>query len=169
LQLSSDFFSVQNKAFMEFEDGKFTVCNPLLNTSHQTIPLKAEFSAQILMIKPYPNLDYSYFNLHGVDAVLHDLYHSGTACATDQWGEQYSLVEFIKRCAAQHIKVYLAPAIRSEDAYQSTRILIEHGAIMLWNMSIEAAYVKLLLAYSNFKQQDINQFMAMTLADEYIC
>jgi L-asparaginase len=122
------------------------------------------------MIKPYPNLDYSHFNLHGVDAVLHDLYHSGTACATEQWGEQYSLVEFIKRCAEQHIKVYLAPAIHSEDAYQSTRILIEHGAIMLWNMSIEAAYVKLLLAYSNFKQQqDINEFMAMTLADEYIC
>jgi L-asparaginase len=170
LQLSSDFFSVQNKVFMEFDDGQFILHNPILKTAHQTIPLKAEFSSRIMMIKPYPSLDYSHFTLHGVDAVLHDLYHSGTACATDQWGEQHSLVKFIQKCTAQHINVYLAPAIHSEEAYQSTRILIEHGAIMLWNMSIEAAYIKLLLAYGNFKDsQNINEFMAMRLADEYIC
>lgn len=169
LQLSSDFFSVRNTAFMAFEEGKFTLQNPILNTAHHTIPLKAEFSARILMIKPYPALDYSHFNLHGVDAVLHDLYHSGTACATEQWGEQHSLVQFIKHCTAHHISVYLAPAIHSEDAYQSTRILIEHGAIMLWNMSIEAAYIKLLLAYGNFNEpQKISEFMAMTIADEHI-
>jgi L-asparaginase len=169
LQLSSDFFSVQNKVFMEFDDGQFILHNPILKTAHQTIPLTPEFSTRILMIKPYPSLDYSHFTLQDVDAVLHDLYHSGTACATDQWGEQHSLVKFIQKCTAQHISVYLAPAIHSEEAYQSTRILIEHGAIMLWNMSIEAAYIKLLLAYGNFKdQQDINEFMAMTIADEYI-
>jgi L-asparaginase/Glu-tRNA(Gln) amidotransferase subunit D len=61
LQLGSDFFSVQNKTFMEFEDGQFKVCNPLLKSAHQSImPLKAEFSSRILMIKPYPGLDYSY-------------------------------------------------------------------------------------------------------------
>lgn len=169
LQLSSDFFSVRNKVFMQFEDGKFTLQNPILKTAYHTIPLKAEFSTRMLMIKPYPSLDYSHFNLHGVDAVLHDLYHSGTACATEQWGEQHSLVTFIKQCSAQNIRVYLAPAIHSEDAYQSTRILIEHGAIMLWNMSIEAAYIKLLLAYGNFNdQQKIGELMAMTLADEHI-
>ena len=75
------------------------------------------------MIKPYPGLDYSRFNLDNVDAVLHDLYHSGTACASLQWGENYSLVEFIKRCEKQGIAVYLAPAIKSADAYQSTQAL----------------------------------------------
>ena len=48
------------------------------------------------MIKPYPGLNYAHFNLENVDAVLHDLYHSGTACASTQWGENYSLLEFIK-------------------------------------------------------------------------
>jgi L-asparaginase len=112
------------------------------------------------MIKPYPNLDYRCFNLHGIDAVLHDLYHSGTACVTTQWGEQHSLISFIKKCRAENIPVYLAPAVYSADAYQSTRELIQQGAVILWNMSIEAAYVKLLLAYSNFNNtQQINEFM----------
>lgn len=170
LQLSSDFFSVQQQPFMQFVDGQFTECHPLpakIQANHP--PLKARFSARILMIKPYPSLDYSHFNLHGVDAVLHDLYHSGTACATAQWGEQHSLTAFIQRCAEQNISVYLAPALYSEDAYQSTRALIDQGAVMLWNMSIEAAYVKLLLAYSHFNQApDITDFMNTTLAYEHI-
>jgi len=170
LQLSSDFFSIQNKPFMQFENGRFTVCNPLSTPTYPPIaPLKPQFSSRILMIKPYPDLNYAHFNLQSVDAVLHDLYHSGTACATTQWGEQHSLVAFIQRCAKQNISVYLAPAIHSEDAYQSTRLLIEHGAIVLWNLSIEAAYVKLLLAVSNFNDvQHIIDFMATTIADEHI-
>jgi L-asparaginase len=168
LQLSSDFFSVQNKPFMQFETGQFTLCNPIISTPTATVPLKANFSARVLMIKPYPSLDYSQFTLQSVDAVLHDLYHSGTACATSQWGEQHSLVEFIKRCKADNISVYLAPARYSEDAYQSTRVLIEQGAIMLWNLSIEAAYVKLLLAVSNFNdKQHIVDFMNTSLANEH--
>jgi L-asparaginase len=132
------------------------------------VPLKADFSARVLMIKPYPSLYYSQFTLQSVDAVLHDLYHSGTACATSEWGEQHSLVEFIKQCKADNISVYLAPALYSEDAYQSTRVLIEQGAIMLWNLSIEAAYVKLLLAVSNFNdKQHIVDFMNTSLANEH--
>ena len=121
------------------------------------------------MIKPYPGLNYAHFNLENVDAVLHDLYHSGTACASTQWGENYSLLEFIKRCGEQDIKVYLAPAIKSADAYQSTRALIEQGAEMIWNMSIEAAYVKLMLAYGNFSdEQQIMAFIDRDIAGEHV-
>jgi L-asparaginase/Glu-tRNA(Gln) amidotransferase subunit D len=169
LQLSSDFFSVQNKPFMLFDNGQFTVCHPITKTQQPIIKLQARFNAHIVMIKPYPGLNYRAINLQSCDAVLHDLYHSGTACATTQWGEQHSLIAFIQRCKAENIPVYLAPAIYSEDAYQSTRQLIEHGAIMLWNLSIEAAYVKLLLAYSNFSDsQQIIEFMNMTIANEHI-
>ncbi len=121
------------------------------------------------MIKPYPGLDYAKFNLENVDAVLHDLYHSGTACASVQWGENYSLVTFIKRCKKQGISVYLAPAIKSADAYQSTQTLIGQGAEIIWNMSIEAAYVKLLLAYGNFDdKQEIINFMIEDIAGEHL-
>ncbi|MGR9014522.1 MAG: asparaginase [Gammaproteobacteria bacterium] len=170
LQLSGDFFSVQGKSYMHFENRKFS----LLNQSTKQIPtncsqLKADFSGRILMIKPYPGLDYTRFKLDNVDAVLHDLYHSGTACVSLQWGENHSLVEFIKRCKKQGVAVYLAPAIKSADAYQSTQTLIEQGAEIIWNMSIEAAYVKLLLAYGNFDDnQEILNFMVKDIAGEHL-
>ncbi|MDD5632278.1 MAG: asparaginase [Methylococcales bacterium] len=208
LQLSGDFFSVQGKSIMKFENGTFSQLNPspnsilgknskkqpplLLNdfvdtevrATHRavaedaglrrtiqtkTLNLKANFSGRILMIKPYPGLDYTHFNLENVDAVLHDLYHSGTACASAQWGENYSLIAFTKRCVNKNIKVYLAPAIKSTDAYQSTRELIEQGAEMIWNISIEAAYVKLMLAYGNFNDgQQIMEFMDRDIAGEHV-
>ncbi|MDD5267393.1 MAG: asparaginase domain-containing protein [Methylococcales bacterium] len=208
LQLSGDFFSVQGKSIMQFENGTFSLLNPspnsilgknskkqpplLLNdfvdtgvrATHRAVAegaglrktiqtitpnLKADFSGRILMIKPYPGLDYTHFNLENVDAVLHDLYHSGTACASAQWGENYSLIAFTKRCVNKNIKVYLAPAIKSTDAYQSTRELIEQGAEMIWNISIEAAYVKLMLAYGNFNDgQQIMEFMDRDIAGEHV-
>lgn len=187
LQLSGDFFSVQGKPYMQFENGKFSLLNPATKSSlnqssafpdegwprgetqTKTHQIKARFSERILMIKPYPGLNYAHFNLENVDAVLHDLYHSGTACTADQWGDNYSLLGFIKRCGEHPIKVYLAPAIKSADAYQSTRALIGQGAEMIWNMSIEAAYVKLMLAYGNFSdEQHIMAFMDRDIAGEHV-
>jgi len=170
LQLSGDFFSVQGKSYLQFANRQFSLVNPpAQQMPAQNTLLKADFSERILMVKPYPGLDYSRFNLDGVDAVLHDLYHSGTACASAQWGENYSLLEFIRRCEKQGVTVYLAPAIKSADAYQSTQALIEQGAKIIWNMSIEAAYVKLLLAYGNFDdKQEIMDFIAGDLAGEHL-
>ena len=177
LQLSGDFFSVQGKSFMQFESNTFWLLNPPSppitddeGGARAMAPhLKANFSDRILMIKPYPGLNYAHFNLENADAVLHDLYHSGTACSSTQWGENYSLVEFMKRCQEQNTKVYLAPAIKSADAYQSTRVLIEQGAEMIWNMSIEAACVKLMLAYGNFSDgQQIMAFIDRDIAGEHV-
>lgn len=177
LQLSGDFFSVQGKSYLLFENHRFSLPNAVTTESNNTpieraannLPLKANFSKRILMIKPYPGLDYTNFNLAHVDAVLHDLYHSGTACASTQWGKNHCLPEFIKRCTEQGIKVYLAPAIKSANAYQSTRTLIEQGAEIIWNMSIESAYVKLLMAYGNFDdEQPIMDFMNLDIAGEHL-
>jgi L-asparaginase len=173
LQLTGDFFSVQNNSFMQFDGQSFSLTNELSQNSQNGtaihLTLKPEFSNRILMIKPYPGLDYNHFNLDGVEAVLHDLYHSGTACATELWGSQHSLVEFLKVCRDNNIPVFLAPAFKSENAYQSTRNLLEHGAEMIWNMSIEAAYVKLMLAAGNYcgKYEMIN-FINLDIAHEHI-
>ena len=173
LQLSGDFFSIQNKTFGQFDGERFHLHEAVeksgKNNSSQLIRIKPEFSDRILLIKPYPGLDYSRFQLAGIDAVLHDLYHSGTACATGEWGANYSLLEFLNRCRNNGVKVYLAPAIKSENAYQSTRALIEHGAGMIWNTSIEAAYVKLTLAYGNFSDPlKIEEFLETEFAHEHI-
>jgi L-asparaginase/Glu-tRNA(Gln) amidotransferase subunit D len=182
LQLSGDFYSVQGKSFMQFDGEQFTPVNPPLIDSDASskpdqksgvfkdiVQFKSQFSSRILMIKPYPGLDYSHFSLDSVDAILHDLYHSGTACTTEQWGKNHSLLEFVMCCSGHGITVYLAPAIQSENAYQSTKELIEYGAEMIWNMSIEAAYVKLMLAYGNFSdKQQVIDFINRSIAFEHI-
>jgi L-asparaginase/Glu-tRNA(Gln) amidotransferase subunit D len=173
LQLSGDFYSVQNKSFAEFVDNAFILKNSSFEageaSSNQSMPLLPEFSNRVLMIKPYPGLDYQHFDLDGVVAVLHDLYHSGTACATTQWGNNHSLIDFLKRCRSRSIPVFLAPAFKSENTYQTTRELIDEGAKMIWNVSIEAAYVKLTLAYGNFADaQQIVSFIESDIAYERI-
>jgi L-asparaginase len=174
LQLTGDFYSVQGVSFMQFENKCFSGL-PVATTTDATInssttpTIEARFCSRILMIKPYPGLDYSHFNLEHIDVVLHDLYHSGTACTSTQWGESHSLLSFIKRCNDKNIPVYLAPAIQSTDAYQSTRALLDLGAEMIWDMSIESAYIKLMLAYGNFNnKQHILAYLNQDSAGEHV-
>ncbi len=168
LQLSGDFISVQSKAFLRF-DGSFhqqNAISPILIQHNQLTP---NFSTRILLIKPYPGLDYSHFSFDQVDVVLHDLYHSGTACSIADWGENYSLLQFIKKCRQMNIALYMAPAIKTKDAYDSTKMLLEQGAKMIWNMSLESAYTKLLLAYGNYKDTaSIDSFLEQNIALELI-
>jgi L-asparaginase len=114
-------------------------------------------------------LDYAQICLDGADAILHDLYHSGTACTAADRGEQHNLLTFINRCQRHALKVYLAPGMRSESSYSSTRQLLKSGATMIWNMSLEAAYAKLLLAYGNFEDTEtIDSFLEQDIAREHL-
>ncbi|MBH5319810.1 asparaginase [Paenibacillus sp. GSMTC-2017] len=102
----------------------------------------------VLYIKPYPGLNYSLYEFGGKKprAVLHDLHHSGTACALASG--KYSLLSFIERCKENGIDVYLCPIKDASDAlYESSHRLIEAGARFIENMSIEAALTKLMIAY----------------------
>lgn len=169
LQLTGDFMSVQSKAFLKFEKNTFKPLNSINLSNCKQIQLKALFSSRVLLIKPYPGLDYSHFLLDQVDVVIHDLYHSGTACSSNRWGENHSLMPFVRLCKQKGISLYMAPAIQNHDAYKSTHLLIEQGAKMIWDMSIEAAYVKLLLGYGNFKTSfSIEQFLEQNIAFEKI-
>lgn len=169
LQLSGDFISVQSKAYLQFKNNRFEQLNALTTLPCIKTELNPVFSKRVLLIKPYPGLDYSFFQLDKVDVILHDLYHSGTACSASQWGENHCLSKFIKKCQQNDIPFYMAPAINSTDAYDSTRSLIEQGANVIWNMSLETAYVKLLLAYGNYSdKQLINQFLENNIAFEHI-
>ena len=168
LPLSGDFISVQSKPFSTFENGNFIQQHTLCALSPPRHRLKNQFG-RILLIKPYPGLNYAHFNLDNIDAVLHDLYHSGTACTSLQWGSQHSLIAFGQQCQARNIPLYLAPAIKSDAAYSSTHELLAHGAQMIWNASVESAYAKLALAYANFdNQQTISAFLSENYAWEQI-
>lgn len=169
LQLSGDFISVQSKAYLRFEQNSFHQLNAIGSLDCINKQLAPHFYTRILLIKPYPGLDYTQFNLDQTDVVLHDLYHSGTACSREDWGENYSLLNFIQKCKQLNKQIYMAPAIKNKAVYESTQSLIEKGAKMIWNMSIETAYVKLILAYDNFFEIDlIDQFLSQNIAFEII-
>ena len=153
---------------MQFENQRFLPLHTAPEPGKK-YPLKADFSKRILLIKPYPGLDYSCFDLNAIDVVLHDLYHSGTACSSKQWGANLSMLKFLQRCRERGINVYLAPAIQSENAYETTRALLDAGAEIIWNMSLESAYVKLLLAYGNYNDdREIIDFLNNDIAGEHI-
>lgn len=169
LQLSGDFISVQSKAYLEFQHNSFQQLHSLNLLSCKPSPLLPYFSKKVLLITPYPGLDYSHFQLDNVDVIIHDLYHSGTACASLDWGENHSLSVFIKSCKQHSISLYMAPAVKSVAIYDSSRTLQNLGAKMIWNMSLESAYVKLMLGYGNFNDTDfIDQFLSTNIAFEYI-
>ncbi|MDQ8734161.1 asparaginase domain-containing protein [Paenibacillus sp. LHD-38] len=104
--------------------------------------------SSIVYIRPYPGLDYTYYDFspNRPKAVLHDLHHSGTACAVEEG--PYSLPQFIARCKGLGIDVYICPIRdRSDALYSSSLRLIEAGAIVIEKLSVEAALTKLMLAY----------------------
>ena len=168
LPMSDDFISVQNQPFMTFDNGEFEQNYPLPPIRPKTYQFDNRF-AKILIVRPYPGLDYNDFKLDGVDAVLHDLYHSGTACVSQQWGAQHSLIAFSKQCRESGTPLYLTPIKRSESAYSSTRELQAQGTKMIWNTSLEASYAKLALAHAQFDDsKSIDTFLEQDIAWEQV-
>lgn len=118
----------------------------------------------VLKIEPYVGLNYDAFDLSRYRAVLHGTYHSGTACTerTDKspaYGSQ-SILRLVDRCG-DTTDVYLSPAKKSGEIYDSVGILAQHnhGCVrFLYGMTNEMAYVKLLLAYA-LGVSDVEAFM----------
>ncbi len=111
--------------------------------------LKPIFSEKVLYIRPHPGLNYNHYNLEEKpDAVLHDLYHSGTAC-TQVDDENLSILNFAEKCAKHEIPFYVAPIPGEGDIYETCKELIEKGVIALHDMAVESALVKIMLAYGN--------------------
>jgi L-asparaginase len=124
------------------------------------------FSNEVLYIKPHPGLNYRYydFTTHKPKAVLHDLYHSGTACTRASDLFTSSFLSFLNYCQSHEVAVYITPLKnKAGDLYASSVQFIEAGAIPLEHISVETALVKLMLAYGSFKEHaQIVQFMQET-------
>jgi L-asparaginase len=124
------------------------------------------FSSELLYIKPHSGLNYRFFDfsIHKPKAILHDLYHSGTACTRKSDVFQSSSLEFLAYCNQHNVKVYMAPfKNKSGDLYASSIQFIEAGAIPLENISVESALVKLMLAYGTYQEhQQVLQFLNET-------
>lgn len=171
---NDEFSSFGGVPFGFMEDEKFTRIDAIVNPKIEEITsinqpiLKKQinFVNDILVIKPYTGLNYKFINLDASPAcVLHFLYHSATGCTSDG---DYSLPKFINDCMDRGIDFYLASFKNTtSDIYESSRILLDSGAIPLLNISSEAARAKLHIAY-NQQEMAPREYMEKNLYFEHI-
>lgn len=138
------------------------------NKKPTPLPVKnIEFKNDILMIYGYPNINFSAFKItKNVAAVLYVPYHSGTAC-TENDNPEYTLTDFINRCAKQNINVYLSGIKSNDGIYASLDKILDAGAIPLLGISEVAAYAKLLIAY-NQNALSVNDFLENNIYFEHV-
>lgn len=137
---------------------------------HQLAPLS---QLRVLNIQPYVGIDYAAYQLQGVQAVLHGLYHAQTACVQQlQAQDAYdsgSILYLLDRCQQQGIPLYIHPCHAQSYAYSSTELILEHGACPLYGLTPEMAYVKLLLSYAlPLDAQQRQHFLNRNIAGEFI-
>ena len=116
----------------------------------------------VLMITPYVGLNYDAFDFSRFSAVLHGTFHSGTACAemtetSSDYGSS-SILHMIDLCAAANTDMYYSPSKMTGEIYDTVRIIGSHtadgkGVNFLYGCTNEAAYAKLLIAYSVLKDK----------------
>lgn len=87
----------------------------------------------ILIIKPYINNDYNNYNLDGVYAIIHEMYH----CAT----VSDSAKEFMKKCESKNIKFYFVTP-KSTAQYDSAKDIKDK---IIYDITTENAYARLLV------------------------
>lgn len=107
----------------------------------------AAYPNKIFKITPYPSMNYDGFDVQktGAAAVLHTLYHSGTAEATEN-GD--GLPRFIKRCQEQNIAVFVSAVKRSDSVYATAERILDAGGIPLYGLTAESALARLKTAYN---------------------
>lgn len=155
--LSADFYSFSGK--YNTAHGKYYVHGTDIafddNYVSQTIPdiFDAEhlpdIGNNVMLIHPYPLLDYESIDLAGKRAALHTLYHSSTL-------NSEGVIGLMKRYP--DVPIYLASFRSGKPLYQSAADVIEAGAVPLYDISPECAYMKLVLAASQDKMT-ISDFM----------
>lgn len=115
----------------------------ILGSDFYSLPSKPVFSDEfsgfnkkVLILKSYVGADYSYANTDGVDSVLIELYHGGTA-------DFETLSNFVKKAKSTDTQVFAASLISGNDIYETTQKLKEVGVQFLYDLTLETAYAAL--------------------------
>lgn len=155
-----DFGRFSNRVFTANENPYNPTYEQMRESKYSFNIPNPNFSNDILYIRPTPGLNYNYYSFAGQQplAILHDLYHSGTACTRQDIFQdtEFSILRFLEQCKEKHIDVFIAPVLDlDQDIYASLSKLINEGAIPLTNISVESAWVKLKLLYGAFAREKI--------------
>lgn len=114
-------------------DGTYISYDNIYKVDNEPKIENPQFSPKnILVIKPYVNIDYGNYNLDGTDIVLHEMYHSATA--------PENVLDFIKKCERKGVKFYFVTENGSAD-YESAKDFKN----IIFNSTLEKAYARILL------------------------
>ncbi len=152
--------SFDGSVFGKVIDNKFKLCGKigrekLINFKPYILKRPVSFDKKVLLLTAYPGLDYSEINLDNYSSVCHYMYHSATACVQ---GENTNFLNFLERCREKKVKLYIA-SFKDRDVkrvYESSKEILEKGAIPLFNISKEAFYIKVLIN-ENMELYDIDK------------
>lgn len=171
---NDQFFSFGGVNLGEIVDGNFIINGSRINPEMDKLAQVRErvfdedivFNNQVFAIRPYPGLDYNFFNFtRKPRAILHSLYHSGTGCIN---GESFSLPGFVRKCKDDGMDFYLISFKNIDsDLYVTSREILEYGAVPLQNISFEAAFAKLNMAYNQSKMPP-QEFIKKELFFEFL-
>jgi L-asparaginase len=151
------FSSLGNVIYGKMNEGEFEWNIDKNNPTPEQIEKRSDIiisrfpdEKRVLYLKPYFGIDYSILRFKNKpDAILHGLYHSGTACVTPEF-ENNSIISFAEHCLEQGIDFYAAPCDSQHSMYSTSKEMEEAGIKFIKNISCVAAYTKLLIAYGAF-------------------
>lgn len=112
---------------------------------------KISLKNNVLVVMPYPGLNYDTIDYSRYKAVLHGTYHSGTVC-TENCENSGSVLKLLDICRGK-TAVYLSPSRFKGEIYDTLRVAASHNDGQLntiYGCTTEAAYAKLVIAYSLF-------------------
>lgn len=169
------FSSYSGRAFGEIKDGVCTIFQEMekkaekkdkgenfdrRNNNVYRKVLDLHIKNEVLFLRPYSGLRYDLIALEdtNIRAVVHYLYHSGTAYAEelkgngDRKGENncYNILAFAKYCKTLGIDVYFAGLKAGKQRLYETNDLLLKSELgtPLYQVSPEMAYMKVLVAYN---------------------
>lgn len=183
---SNDFESITNKGNIPLaivdSNGKVDIIDSeLYNTVKGKNPYNTgrksfiydfnNLNAKILQVDAHVGIDYSNYNLKNINAILHGLYHSGTAC-TDK-DIVNNIIYFNKMAKNYGIDLYAGPFYGKDydSLYATSSDMISAGIKIVTNTSKENAYVKLMLAYSlassyGTNSNQVSEFVEMFMKED---
>ena len=148
---SEDFTSVGMTDITELSDETFKKINSLYPREKRNSFFEGEvrLTASVLLITPFVGMNYD-IDVSGYSAILHSTYHSGTANA-----------EGVLSLSKKGVDLYLSPAKSEGEVYDSVRRLSSGKVNFLYGTTLETAWAKLLLAYSNLSdKEEIKSFLS---------
>ena len=153
---SDDFFSLGARDTAEIIQALPALPGP------ETLPLlqAGPLTNCVLLLRPYVGLDYSRFDLTGLRAVVHGVYHSGTACtgrkSPDQPYGSSSLLSLVNRCRERGIPFFIGPLSYGprHDPYSTMADYLASCAIPVTDISPESVYARAVLGCAIYADRE---------------